>query len=338
MNKTAALFLLLWLGSSFAKAQPAAPLALQRTIELPGVTGRFDHFAIDLSGRRLFAAATGNHLVEVIDLSTDKITQSINGLDKPHGLAWAADTNSLYIADGSLGELRVYQSEPLKLAGTIKLSDDADDMVYDKASHLLYVGHGGGRSPAQIAVVDTATFTLATNLSVASHPEALDLDAPGRRAFANIADSSEVAVVDTNTNTIATHWRLTGASDNVPLAYDNEHGTLYVACRMPGRVIALDGNSGTEISRLPTGNQADDLFYDSTLHRVYVISGTGEVDIYQVDSERKLHSIGTTYTVAGAKTGLFVPSQKLLYIGIPGTNNGSAKINVYSTSPSQGGK
>ncbi|MGB2626679.1 MAG: hypothetical protein WAK20_07800, partial [Candidatus Acidiferrum sp.] len=99
-------------------------LQLAKTIVLSGVPGKFDHFAIDLPGNRLFAASGGKHSVEVIDLKTDKVQQSITGLGKPHGLAWVPATGSLYVSDGALAELRVYKGEPLVLAGTIKLSDD----------------------------------------------------------------------------------------------------------------------------------------------------------------------------------------------------------------------
>jgi YVTN family beta-propeller protein len=51
------------------------------------VQGKFDHLAIDIKGNRLFIAATGNHSVEVIDLKSNKVQQSIVGLGKPHGLA-----------------------------------------------------------------------------------------------------------------------------------------------------------------------------------------------------------------------------------------------------------
>jgi DNA-binding beta-propeller fold protein YncE len=316
-----------------ANAQSMPPLALQRTIALPGVTGKFDHFAIDLAGHRLFAAATGNHSVEVIDLKTDKVEQSISGLGKPHGLAWVEATGSLYVSDGSLAELRVYKGRPLKLAGSIQLSDDADDMVSDEAHHLLYVGHGGGSAaiPGRVAVVDTARFALVINVAVPSHPEGLDLDTSGRRTFANIADSNEVAVIDGNSNAILAHWKLTGVADNVPMAYDGGHHRLYVACRAPATLIALDGVSGVELARVETGKGADDLFYDAALSRVYVISGAGEVDAFQVDGTARMAPIGVTRTLAGAKTALFVPSKSALYVGIPGIGEHTTEIRVYST-------
>jgi DNA-binding beta-propeller fold protein YncE len=313
-------------------AQSSTTLSLTQTILLPGITGKFDHLAIDLAGDRLFAAATGNHSVEVIDLKSGKVTQSIAGLGKPHGLAWVEATGSLFVADGTLAELRVYRGSPLKFAGAIKLSDDADDMVYDDAHHLLYVGHGGGSTaaPGRVAVVDTASFTLVANLPVAAHPEALDLDGHGRRIFANVADSSEVAVIDGATNTIEAHWKLNNAEDNVPMAYAGRQQKLYVACRTPATLLALDATTGAETSRASTGEGADDLFYDAALARVYVISGS-EVDAFDVRGAT-IQSVGITRTAPGAKTALFVPAKSALYIAVPAAGGNPAEIRVYSTS------
>ncbi|MGD0941300.1 MAG: histidine-type phosphatase [Terracidiphilus sp.] len=322
---------------AFSLAQSTPPLSPSGTIPLPGVTGKFDHLAIDLAGNRLFIAATGNHTVEVIDLRTDKVQQSISGLGKPHGLAWVAATGSLYVADGALGELRVYNGIPLALAGKIKLSDDTDDMVYDEVRQLLFVGHGTGdaANPTNVAVVDTVKFGLLANIPVATHPEALEIDPLSGRVFANIAEASEVASINTSAKMIAAHWKLTKATDNVPIAFDSEDHLLFVACRTPGTVIALDAGTGKEVASQPTAAGADDLFYDPALRRVYVISGVGEVDSYQLDEARNLHPLEVVHTAAGAKTGLFVPAQNLLYIAMPGVGGNSAEIRVYSTPSAQ---
>jgi DNA-binding beta-propeller fold protein YncE len=322
-----------------AVAQHTPPLVLQQTIPLPGIAGKFDHFAIDIAGKRLFAAATGNHSVEVIDLVTGKVAQSIAGLGKPHGLAWVTSNHTLYIADGALAELKQYRGSPLELAGSIKLSDDADDMVYNASNHLLFVGHGGSEAaPARIAVVDTDGFHLKATVAVASHPEALEIDLQSQRVFANIADSSEVSVLDGAGNALTSTWKLVGAGHNVPLAYDAKDHVLYVACRTPAVLLALDAVTGKELARIATGEGADDLFYDSSAHRIYVIAGAGEVDVFQADAHTALHSLGTVSTVAGAKTALFVPSQSLLYVGVPGVGDKpAAEIRIYSAPTQRGG-
>lgn len=316
-----------------ANAQSVPPLALQRTIPLPGVRGGFDHFAIDLSGEVLFAAAKDNHTVEVVDLKTGKVIQSIAGLGKPHGLAWIPESRRLYVADGKLAQLKVYQGTPLQASGALKLSDDADDMIYDRHNGMLYVGHGGGNSanPARVAAINTNDFILAANLEVVAHPEALDVDEQGQRVFANIADAGQVAVINAKTNAIEMTWKLKDASDNTPMAYDAEDHMLFIACRKPAVLLVLDANTGKEIDRLPADTGADDLFYDPALHRVYVMAGLGAVDAYSVAPNGHLTSLGTIRTESGAKTGLFVPSQKLLYVGVPSLGERPAEIRIYST-------
>ena len=316
-----------------AQAQSSSPLVLNRTIPLPGVASKFDHLAIDEAGNRLFPLPQPSHAVEVIDLKTDKVQQSITGLGKPHGLAWDAATGSLYVSDGALGELRVYRGNPLTLAGTIKLSDDADDMAYDAVRQLLFVGHGGkdAANPANVAIVNTAEFRLKANVAVSAHPEGIAVDPKSGRVFANIADDGEVAVIDAKTKAITAHRKLTKAADNVPVAFDEKDHLLFVACRKPGMLIAQDAATGKEIAALPAAGGADDLFYDPALGRVYLISGTGEVDAFQVGPEKALHKLGIVPTAAGAKTALFVSSQNLLYLAVPGAGVHPSEIRVYET-------
>ena len=73
----------------------------------------------------------------------ERESSSLTGLGKPHGLAWVADQGKLFVADGTLAALKVYAGSPLKAIASLPLSDDADDMVYDPQTGLLYVGHGG---------------------------------------------------------------------------------------------------------------------------------------------------------------------------------------------------
>lgn len=332
MKITTVAAFLLWLGVLSAQAQMSSPLSLQRTIALPGVTGKFDHFAYDQDGNRLFVASAGSHSVEVIDLTSGKVTESLTGLGKPHGLAWIAETKRLFASDGVQGDLKIYDGAPLQQMKSIELSDDADDMVYDGSTKLLYVGHGGSTThPAKIAVVDTTSQTVVTNLPVATHPEGLEIDKGNDRIFANIADAGEIAVIDGKTHARSATWKLTRAKDNVPLAYDEENQILFVACRTPARLVVLDGNSGKELADLPSDAGADDIFYDGELHRIYLIAGSGAIDVYEIDGNKNVRALSVNHTSTGAKTGLLVPSQHTLYVGVPGSDGKQASILVYST-------
>ena len=68
--KVVSAFLLGALAGGYAR-EPTT-LKLTQTVPLPGVNGRFDHFAVDVKGRRLFVAAPGNNTLEVLDVGAAK--------------------------------------------------------------------------------------------------------------------------------------------------------------------------------------------------------------------------------------------------------------------------
>lgn len=97
----------------------------------------------------------------------------------------------------------------------------------------------------------------------------------------------------------------------------------------PAKLIALDAR-GKEIGAASSDAGADDLFFEPKTMRVYLITGSGFVDTYSVAQNGRLGTIGRTHTAPGAKTGLLVPSEGLLYIGLPEVN-GPPEIDVYAT-------
>lgn len=212
-------------------------------------------------------------------------------------------------------------------------------MVYDQATGLLYVGHGGtnAANPAEVAVVDAMKHSLVTNLALTTHPEALEIDANSDRIFANLADAGQVAVIDGKTHSMSATWTLKSAKDNTPLACDQADGVIdqaddvmLIGCRRPARLIAFDARQGSELSILNSSAGADDLFFDRATRRAYLISGEGAIDSVELAAGGILKPVAVTRTVSGAKTGLLDPASGLLDIGIPGTT-ASAAIRIYQT-------
>src|SRR5262249_23225596 len=95
----------LWVLALSGQSQEPTALKLTKTLPLPGVKGRFDHFAIDAKGRRLFVAALGNNTLEVLDVAAGKHLKSITGLHKPQGVGFLAEQNQIAVANGEDGTL-----------------------------------------------------------------------------------------------------------------------------------------------------------------------------------------------------------------------------------------
>src|SRR5262245_21464092 len=106
-------------------------LRLIQTIPLPGVKGRFDHFAVDAKGGRLFVAALGNNTLEVIDLATSQRTHSISGLSKPTGVLFLSTASLVLVANGGDGTLKILDGATYKFLRTAIRLPDADNLRPD---------------------------------------------------------------------------------------------------------------------------------------------------------------------------------------------------------------
>ena len=106
--------------SSAGQAQMAGgPLRLEAKIPLGEVSGRIDHLSIDLKRQRLFVAELGNNTLGVVDLAAGKVMRRIEGLSEPQGVAYVPFADSVYVANGGDGSVRVLHGEDLAPVGAI---------------------------------------------------------------------------------------------------------------------------------------------------------------------------------------------------------------------------
>ena len=96
-------------------ADPGPPLVLERTIPLPGVSGRIDHLAVDLRRERLFVAELGNGTVDVLDLAAGKVLRRIEGLKEPQGVGYSPQADVIAVASAGDGSVRLFQGSPHRL-------------------------------------------------------------------------------------------------------------------------------------------------------------------------------------------------------------------------------
>ena len=300
--------LLCMTGDGRATEAPA-PLVLERTIALKGVTGRIDHLAVDVARKRLFVAELGNGTVDVIDLAVGTAIRRIEGLKEPQGLAYAPAADILAVASAGDGSARLFRGAELLPAGTVDLGGDADNIRVDARTGNLVVGYGSGG----LAVIDPAKASLLSRIALPAHPEGFQLDSANRRAFVNVPDARQVAVVDMNAGRQTASWRPPDLGANFPMAFDAAQAAVAVVFRNPTRLVIFDINTGKPISILKTCGDADDVFFDAKRRRVYVSCGDGNVDAWQRDGSNYRH-LDLLKTAAGARTSLFVPDLDRLFV------------------------
>lgn len=301
------------------------PLTLVRSIELPHVEGRIDHLAFDAATRRLYVAALGNNTVEVLDVGTGIYLRSLSGFREPQGIAVAADTRAVAVANGQGEGLQLLGADDYRPGAVVRLGDDADNVRYDAAAKKLYVGFGDGA----LAAIDPAAGKLLGQVKLPAHPESFQLERDGSRVFVNVPNAEQIAVVDRASMKVINTWPVTTARANYPMALDEANHRLFVGCRRPAKALVLDATSGKEISSFEIVGDTDDLFYDAARKRVYVSGGDGFIDVVQDQGGNRFSRIAHLPSAAGARTSLFVADQGRLYLAVPHRGGQKAEIRVY---------
>jgi len=312
-----------------AVTQPARePLTAAGIVPMPGVEGRIDHLAVDLAGKRLFVAALGNDTVEVVDTSGLRVIKSISGLHEPQGIRFLPDRNRVVVANGGDGSTVFYDGTTLAPVRTAKTSGDADNVRYDPKTGRVYVGYGDGA----LGSFDPDGKPLG-DVKLAGHPESFQLESSGPRIFVNVPSAGHVAVLDRDKQTVTATWRVTAAGANYPMALDEANRRLFLGCRRPAKLLVYDTQSGTFVTAVDIVGDTDDLFYDSTQKRLYVIGGEGLITVLEQQDADHYRLVQKIPTAAGARTGLFVPELGKLFVAVPHRGAQRAEIRVYNSTP-----
>jgi DNA-binding beta-propeller fold protein YncE len=327
--------LLAW-GSCFAAtdANTTPPLRLLRTVALPGIDGDFDHFAVDLKGNRLFLTAEEHHTLEVFDLESGKPVRSVPGFDTPHSALYVPDTDRLFVVDGGKGgSCVVLNGTTYEILKSIKLSEDADALSYDPASHLLYIGNGGteaGNDYSTLTVIDTVKVEKVAEIKVPStNLEGMAMQRGGSLLFLNLRDKNQIAVIDRRQSKIVSTWQLAKVTHNTPLALDETTHRLFVAGRKPGVFGVVNTDTGKEVAMLPAADGVDDMSFDPVSKLIYLACADGFVNVYrQIDADH-YEAVAKIATGSRGKIGVLVPSLHRYFVATSSKDGIPARVFVF---------
>ncbi len=306
-------------------AKPPAALKLIQTIPLPGVTGRFDHFAVDAKGHRLFVAALGNNTLEVLDVAAGQRLQSIGALHKPTGVLYLASSNRIAVANGNDGTLKTFDGASYELLKSLSGLDDADNVRFDAKAGTIYVGYGAGA----LAVLDAATMNLTGTIKLPAHPESFQLEAQGPRIFVNVPDAKQIVAIDRQKQSVTATWSMKEFQANFPMALDEANHRLFIGCRQPPRLVVFDTTTRKAIADVAISGDTDDLFYDAARKRLYLSCGEGFIDVVAQRDADHYEPLERIPTASGARTSFYSPALDRFWLAVPQRGRQSAEIRTY---------
>lgn len=316
------------LGASQALSA-APPLRVAGHTDLPGYTGDFDHFAVDLPDNRLFLAGEDGGVLEVFDLKSGALLKTLPGFDAPHSLIYLPETSELVVVANK--DSRVLDARTLARKRTLSLGAGADSIAYDPPRKRAYVVTGGKDVDMKTtALVEFDPYTgkvFGRTDFDGDHTEALAIEEHGQRIFINQTDKNLLDVVDKTTHAIRAKWPVTAAKQNAPIAYDEASRRLFVVTRQPGKLLVLDADSGATVQSFEAPARVDQVVWDPTARRVFVCGGDGRLAIFDQQDADHYRELPGLATPPASKTCVYVPSMHRLYLAAsPGETKSPAQL------------
>jgi DNA-binding beta-propeller fold protein YncE len=329
------LLVMLAVSTNLAIGQNSQVLSLETHISLPNVKGRIDHFSVDVKGQRLFVAAVDNHTVEVIDLKSGRRIHTITNLAEPQGVFYDPPTNRLFVACGLDGATKVFDGSTFQVLATAKFPDDADNIRYEERSKAVIVGYAGAK---QLRKREEGTGGLGFldlegkktgDIVIDAHPESFQLERFGTRLFVNVPEKREIEVIDVAKRSLLARWPVAAGESNFPMALDEAGHRLFVGCWKPPQLAVFDTETGKQVATREIAGSTDDLFYDSSRHRIYVLTSKGFLELFEQKDPDHCNLIARYPTPPRSQTGLFVQEWGKLFVAAPAQGEGSAEVRVY---------
>jgi DNA-binding beta-propeller fold protein YncE len=282
--------------------------------------------AFDLRRQRLFVAELENDSVGVVDFGTRTIAHVITAdLKRPQGLAYVPAADTLFVANGGDGFLRMFEGEQYRALEPMHVGGDADNLRFDPESNLVYVAYGEGA----LGVVDVASRRKVRDFALPAHPESFQLERQSNRIYVNVPKEQAIIVLDRASGHQFAKWQ-TGNKSNFPLALNPAASHVLVGFRNPASLVAFDASSGTSVAKVEACGDADDMFVDPKRRRVYVSCGDGFLDVFNVNAYEIVERIAT---IKGARTSLFVPEIDRLFVAARATAEAPAAIWMFRPGP-----
>lgn len=195
---------------------------------------------------RVYASATGEHKLAVVDMQSLKILAKAGPINYPDGIAYASGAKKVFVSDEHGDADAVIDATNNTLVATIPLGGGAGNTVYDPGSgHVLVAVH----EKNELASIDPATEKIIGHHALPGieslHGIALDIDS--RLAFVAGEDNNMLAVLDLNSMKVLATYPV--GKDPDVLAFDPGLRLLYVSAesgdvrvfREEGRALVPEG-------------------------------------------------------------------------------------------------
>jgi DNA-binding beta-propeller fold protein YncE len=244
-------------------------------------------------------------------------------------MVYLPESNQLVVTDGGDSAVQLVDCKKYKIIKTIKLGDGVDHGVLNPVTKYYYVESGGGSSsPTHVlSIIDTKSFKHVGDVAglPGSSNEGMAIDHAGQKLYVNLTGTDEVGVVDLDTRQLVARWPLPDAHVAHPIVLDEPNHRLFIATRKPARFIVFNTDTGKVVASLPCVGVNSDMSFDVSRKRIYV-TGSETASVFEQRDADHYEHLAEVPTAYRAKSSIFVPDLKRLYVAASGKGKPDADL------------
>jgi DNA-binding beta-propeller fold protein YncE len=297
-----------------------AKYVLDKKIALPG-DGSYDYLSIDKLNNRLYVSH--GTAVNVIDLTTEKVIGTIDGMQGVHGIAIVNKVNKGFISDGKGMAAVAFDLKTLQKVATIPLTNKGPDaIIYDSFSDKVFVFNGDSNNAS---IVDPKLLKQTGTLDLGGAPEFAVSDGKGT-IYNNLEDKNSLNIIDTKTLKVVKNYPLAPCGGPTGIALDEKNHRLFTVCRQNKGMSVVDATSGNVITTIPIGAGVDAVAYDPETRLIIISNGDATTTIVKQLSANEYKVIQTLTTQTRAKTLALDTKTHKIYLSVAEFEKGTRKV------------
>ncbi|MUL64485.1 hypothetical protein BOO86_08435 [Mycobacterium sp. CBMA 234] len=292
------------------------------TTDLTGGTARFDYTALDVGRGLLFIAHMGAGQLVEVDVRSQHIVRTIDGLPDVHGVLVVPEQRRVFAT--ATGHNQVVALDEDTGATLFAAATDTypDGLAYDPVRHAVWTTN---ETAGTETVVDAGTGAVRATVQLGGEVGNIVYDPKLDRMVVAVQGRQDIAVIDPGTHAVTDRIPTSGCDHPHGAALDPGTQTLFIGCEGNATLITVDVAHKTVVDHQQVGDTPDVLAYDARRHRVYVAAESGWVSA--VDHDRgHLHLRGSEHVADGAHTIALDPDNGHTFLPIANAGNGTPQL------------
>src|SRR5947209_718406 len=291
-----------------------------REIAMLDIPGRPGFETLAFAKGYLVMAHDGAGTVDIFDPAKRRFVAQISGILSARGVAVDDANARVYIADAGSNSIDVINSSNWHVEDRIQLTRTPENLLLIPGTTNMIATNPYARSLTLISRQINQEMQV---VDVGGHPDLMAYDPIRNVVFVTMEDQNSVAAYAVSLERDArplTTIKLRG-SQPTGILLNPTSRTLFIAVRFA--LLAVDADSGVELSRVPVAAGTDRLWLDSEGSAIYAASSDGTVTTIKVNGRQLVYDSELKTDVKGHSLA-FDPERKLIYV--PGGREGRSKM------------